>query len=301
MRAEVSGGVFRNLFYEAGRLAPVDLALALTLLDLLLRPVGDWTLRPFILIIAAFGLLIPGQLRNPALWLLLALLTGLRVVVDWPLPDNHAYLLFYWCLAISLALLSGNTPDCLALNARLLVGLVFAFATLWKLGLSTDYADGRFFRVTMLVDSRFEGFAQLVGGLTPEGFQELRGFVEQHVDGAFPDQGAVPEETSRFKWVARVTAWWNIVIDGAIAIAFLWPIGRGISTIRHSLLLFFCVTTFAIATVEGFGWLLIAMGVAQCSVERQTVRLLYLGTFGLIVFYREVPWAEQVFLPLFPG
>jgi len=43
------------------------------------------------------------------------------------------------------------------------------------------------------------------------------------------------------------------------------------------------------------------MGVAQCAPERQTTRLLYLACFGLIVFYREVPWAERIFLPLLAG
>ncbi len=47
--------------------------------------------------------------------------------------------------------------------------------------------------------------------------------------------------------------------------------------------------------MEGFGWLLIAMGVAQCEPERGKTHLIYLAVFGLILFYREVPWAEQLF------
>ena len=38
---------------------PIDLALRLTLLDLLLRPIGDWRIRPGILALAGAGLLIP--------------------------------------------------------------------------------------------------------------------------------------------------------------------------------------------------------------------------------------------------
>ena len=48
---------------------------------------------------------------------------------------------------------------------------------------------------------------------------------------------------------------------------------------------------YAVATVEGFGWLLICMGVAQCEPERRTTRWLYVGAFLLVLFYREVPWA----------
>ncbi len=145
----------------------VDLALRLTLLALLLRPIGNWMIRPLILSLAALGVVLPGLLRKPWLWLTLAVLTGLRVVLDWQLANNHAYLLCYWCLAISLALVSPDTHACLALNGRLLIGWAFAFATLWKLALSPDYLDGRFFRVMLLTDLRFASFAQLAGGLTP--------------------------------------------------------------------------------------------------------------------------------------
>ena len=142
-----------------------DLALRLTLLDLLLRPVGDWTVRPFILALAAIALLRVNWLRHPVLWLALATLTAIRVIVDWPLADNHAYLLSYWCLAASMALMSKDTGRVLAINGRFLIGLVFLFACIWKLAISDNYEDGTFFQVTMITDDRFAGFAQLAGGL----------------------------------------------------------------------------------------------------------------------------------------
>jgi len=46
----------------------LDLALRLTLLDLLLAPVGDWSVRPFTLAIAGAGLLLPGLHRSRAEW-----------------------------------------------------------------------------------------------------------------------------------------------------------------------------------------------------------------------------------------
>ncbi len=154
-----------------------DLALRLTLLDLLLRPVGDWSVRPFVLALAAAGLLVPGWLRRPGLWLLLTALTALRVILDWPLADNHAYLLGYWCLAVTLSLLVSEPEASLALNGRWLIGLVFAFATFAKV-LSPDYLDGTFFRVTLLTDPRFEGASLLLGGLTPEHLEEQRAALE---------------------------------------------------------------------------------------------------------------------------
>lgn len=33
-----------------------------------------------------------------------------------------------------------------------------------------------------------------------------------------------------------------------------------------------------------------AMGMAQCEAERNTIRNLYLACFFLILFYSEIPW-----------
>jgi len=270
----------------------VNLALRLTLLDILLRPIGNWVLQPLFLGIAAVGVALPGQLHRPPLWTVLSVLTALRVIINWPMADNHAYLLCYWCLAIVLALLSHDPRACLAFNGRLLIGLAFALATLWKVVLSPDYLDGRFFRVTMLTDVRFEGFAQLAGGVTLAQLESLRGFVTQHVDGQFLEALDTPLEPARFLWLARFMAWSTVLLEGAVAVAFLWPLEQGVSKGRDALLLLFCVTTYAIAPVEGFGWLLIAMGVSQCEPARRKTQLFYLVVFALILFYREVAWAE---------
>ncbi len=267
-----------------------DLALRLTLLDLLLRPVGDWSVRPFVLALAAAGLLVPGWLRRPGLWLLLTALTALRVILDWPLADNHAYLLGYWCLAVTLSLLLSDSEASLALNGRWLIGLVFAFATLAKV-LSPDYLDGTFFRVSLLTDPRFEGASLLLGGLTPEQLGQQRAALEQHVDGPALTPLEPPPRPARFEGLARLATLWTLALEGALALSFLWPLGRGPSRARHGVLLLFCATTYAVATVAGFGWLLLAMGVAQCEPERRGTRLLYLAVYALILAYREVPWA----------
>ena len=283
---------FRDVLRQVMEMDVVDLALRLTLVDLLLRPIGNWAIRPFILSLAAMGVILPGQLRKPGLWFVLTCLTSLRVVLDWPLPDNHAYLLCYWCFAVFLALVSQDAHTCLAFNGRLLIGWAFAFATLWKLVLSPDYLDGRFFRVTMLIDPRFEDFVQWAGGLTLDRLDALREFVSQHIDGQLFGPVETPREPARVVWLARALTLWTVSIEGVTALAFLWPVGQGVSRLRHLFLLSFCATTYAVATVEGFGWLLMAMGVAQCEPVRKRTRLFYLAIFGLVLFYREVPWAN---------
>ena len=271
-----------------GGVDPTDLALRLTLLTLLLRPVGAWSVRPLILALAALGLAVPRVLRRPELWAALAMLTGLRVVSDWTLADNHAYLLAYWCIAVTLALGAHDVAGCLALNARLLIGWAFAFAVLWKVALSPDYLDGRFFRVIMLTDARFAEFARLAGGLAADQFANLQASVqEQPLESA----GAVVEP-ARFLAVARIATLWTIAIEGAVALACLSPLGRGLSRFRDALLLCFCMTTYAVATVAGFGWLLLSMGMAQCDPQRRRTQLAYLAAYAVVIAYHELPLAQ---------
>lgn len=276
------------------QIGPVDLALRLTLLDLLLRPIGDWRLRPAILALAGAGLLIPSWLRRPLLWFALAGITAVRVCVDWPLADNHAYLISYWCLAAGISMIVKDTEACLALNARLLIGLAFAFAVLWKLVLSPDFMNGTFLRVTMLQDPRFGDWTLLSTGLSFDQLETHRAALERHLDSPPFEVEPGPELSMRFSRMAAATTFWTAGIELALAAAFLWWKGGALSGVRHALLIVFCVTTYAVATVDGFGWLLISMGVAQCDPRLVKTRILYCASFALILAYREVPWARLV-------
>ena len=268
----------------------MNLALRLTLLALLLRPVGSGALRPALLLLAGTGLVFPAVLRKPGLWLALAALTGWRVIADWPLADNHAYLLSYWCLAAGLALLCPDPPRALAWNGRALVGLVFVLATFWKL-LSPDYLDGRFFRVTLVEDARLASFAVHVGGLDPELLAERRAYLSLHADGPAVPVPDPPPEPARFRALALASASGTLALEAAVALAFLAPLGRYV-WLRHAVLLLFCGTTYAIAPVMGFGWLLLAMGVSQCEPDDRRIRAAYLAVFALLLLLLHAPWAR---------
>jgi hypothetical protein len=267
-----------------------DLALRLTLLLLLLAPVGGWEVRPFALLLAAAGLLSSALLRAPALWLLLVVLTGWRAISDWPMADNHAYLLGYWCLAV---LLSRWTPDpgaALARSAALLVGLSFAFATLWKLVLSPDYLDGTFFRVWLLTDPRFEDLALLVGGLTPSELDASRHFLqppptlgEEHLPALV--------EPAALRSAAAILTWTTLALEAGVALLFLTPAPPRWPWLRHAALLGFCAGAYAVAPVASFGWLLLAMGVATCPRGAIAWRGAYLACFALLVLHDAIPWA----------
>lgn len=273
-----------------GALDSADLALRLTLLGLVLHPVGHQFMRPWIFGVAGAGLLFPALLRQPTLWGALTLLTASRVALDWPLSDNHAYLLSYWCLAVTLSRFEKEPNRVLALNGRWLIALVFGFATLWKVLLAPDFVDGTFFRVTLLVDPRFEALTRLVGGLSVEQIDAARVALGRHSDGGALESVAAATPSVWLDQLAMAITGWTLAIEFAITVTFCWWQGRGPSKHREAFLILFCVSTYAIATVEGFGWLLIAMGVAQCDADRVRTRIAFLATFVLILFYREVSW-----------
>jgi hypothetical protein len=263
----------------------MTLALRLTLLALLLHPIASGWLRPGILALAAAGLVLPRLLQQPPLWLALAALTGFRALADWPLADNHAYLLSYWCLAAGLALLSPDPHRVLAGNGRTLLGLVFALAMFWKL-LSPDYLDGRFFRVALVEDLRLAPFATHVGGLDEATLAERRAYLALHADGPAVRVPEPPPEPARLRAVAHVASWATVALEAAVALAFLAPLVRR-AWLRDALLLLFCATTYAVAPVVSFGWLLLAMGVAQTAPEARRTRLAYLAVYALLLVVRQ--------------
>lgn len=273
-------------------LDPGDLARRLTLADLVLRPIGIGWLRPSVLALAVLGLVLPSLARRSGFWLALALLAAWRVLGTWPLADNHAYLLGYWCLALAIGSLDVDPRPALAWSGRVLIGLVFALAVLSKAS-SPDYLDGRFFRVTLVTDDRLAHFARLAGGLSAEELLDRRALLMEHADGAtVRDDATAWPESARFRAVAAAATFGSFGWEALVALAFLSPLGSALSRARDPLLIAFCAGTYLIAPVAGFGWLLIALGVAQTEVERWRTRAAYLAAFGLVFLYREIPWAR---------
>ena len=219
------------------------------------------------------------------------LLIAVRIAGDWPLSDNHIYLLAYWCLAIGLASAAPLPAAALARNSRLLIGLAFAFAVIWKAVLAPDFLDGRFFRVTLLTDPRFEDAAVLIGGLSRDQVRANREALAAVAEGAVPIEPPAIVETPQLRRLASVSTFGILFLESAVSIVMLLPTGLPTLALRHLLLLSFCAVTYAFAPVAGFGWLLLAMGLAQCQDEWTLLRVIYIGMFVLVLFYSEVPWA----------
>ena len=224
------------------------------------------------------------------MWSALALLVAIRIADDWPLADNHIYLLCYWVLAVALALRprSPELPRWLEPSAD---RPAFAFAVLWKVALSPDFIDGRFFRVTLLTDPRFGAAAQLVGGLSKASSMRTGEAVVPLPHGAELIDPPEVTEPPRLRAFATMSTWGIVALEALVAAMMLAP-ARRTGAWRHMVLLAFCGITYAFAPVAGFGWLLLVMGLAQVEDRQVWISRLYVVTFLVVLFYDQLPWTE---------
>lgn len=187
-------------------------------------------------------------------WLAQTTIAAILLILEWRWADDHLALAAYWYLAIALTVRLSRPLEALQLSAKALIGLTFVFAVAWKLR-SPDFANATFFEFTLLTDPRFAPVAELAG-------------VEP-VDLAFNRSVLLtgPEaselvSTENVEWVARALTVGTIVVEPAVAIAWLWP-GKAIRMARHLTLAVFCLMTYTIVPVVGFGFLLLTMGSSE--------------------------------------
>ena len=269
-----------------------DVVASMTLLLLLLAVDDFWYLRIPVTVLALAGLLYRPLSRHPAFWFAVSFFLILAHVRHWDQIYNHKYLMTYFCMALGISRAAENPDETLARNARLLIGLCFLFATVWK-ATSPDFLDGSFLHFTLLKDGRFETFARLFGGVPGDAFgfndravAELARFGNSATSVLLRDG---PGAAVLARWLAR----WCVLTDAAVALAFLWPGERGVARFRDGLLFLFLLTTYPIASVISFGWVLAAMGFAQVSRGRGGMRLLYLAAFAILPLY-NVPFGRIV-------
>jgi hypothetical protein len=267
----------------------MELALRLFLLALLLDSPLLWYQRVPLAIVCGLGLLLPSVLRDVRLWALITALTAWPLLWNWPFSDNHDYLRCFVALAVTLALGARSPERALQLSARLLLAGTFGFATLWKLGLSPDFVDGTFFRVTLLTDGRFADLAVLVGGASWETLDAFDGALRSVLAGAAGGWPGAFVEPPALRPLSLALTIFTGAIEAAITVAFLWP---RFASARNPLLILFALTTFAFATVRGFGWLLMTLGLMQCEPRARLARAGYVASFFVIEGYRQVPWTR---------
>lgn len=210
--------------------------------------------------ITSVAIAFPTAIQSRALWLSIGLALAPALVAHIYVTANHKILMLYWCIVISLA---ATSPPALAQNARMLVAIVFTFAVTWKVA-SPDYLSGDFMHYTLLTDVRFQTFGNYLDITTPATFRH------NVTELGLLKQGELPLATlaagSGDALAARVFTWGTLIMEAAIAAAFWIP---QLGPLRAYLMMCFAISTYSIAPVIGFAWLLLIMTYAA-SVNRPT-------------------------------
>lgn len=267
----------------------LDLVAPLTLVLLLLYPVGPEPVRVLLQLASVAGLVYRPLQRVSGYWLFLALAMATGCLVLWHDADNHKYLITYWCLALGLSCRADDTAKAVRINARLLIGLCFLFAVVWKLR-TPDFLTGEYYQFAMLTDDRLFSVGQLISGMSPEVYFQNQEAMDRLTAYSSSLDRVGLEGAAMLRPFSMVLVAWTLLVESWIFLSFLWPASSewGARS-RYASLLVFVATTYAAAHVGGYAWILVIMGLAQVRAVHASWRLVYLGGLALVILYQLGP------------
>lgn len=280
----------RGTLHVFDKSGTIDQAALLTLPLLILYVDDHWYIKIPIVIASLLGLFFSPLRNSSYLWFILACFMGAGVFYNWQAADNHKYLITYWCTAIFLTQFFNTGEHALKISARYLVGLAFLFAAIWKV-ITPDFLNGDFFEYTFLFDERFRDKLETFGLLHNEAskFNTLAREALVVYDSQFTTVDLLTSYP--LKILADTMVWWTMALEGLVTILFLLPAKYRITQWGDILLVVFLLTTYLIAPVIGFGWVIGTMAFTQCDKSRWKMRVVYLFTILFLQLYR-FPWAS---------
>lgn len=249
-------------------------------------------------VVAVVGLLAPVLRRRWWFWAVVGTiyLVGASNAAPWPEWDNHRFLQMYVLAALVLARVGPDPARHLRVAARLLLALVFVFATAWKVA-TPSFVDGSFFAHTLATDSRLAVVPEIAGlqdpGVTADNRAARRAWRDGSVD-LEPVEIAISDEV---RTLARTLTVATILLEGSVALAFVLPLRGRHQRWRDVILLVFVAATYPLAPVVSFGYTLIALGALQSHLPDRSRRWLYLGAFGFLVVLGQRGLLLEPFVP----
>ena len=275
----------------------IDIVGGLTLVVLLLTTQKTWGLQVALVPLVAAAVVDRRLVRAAAYWLAVLAVYAVGVAPSVLEIDNHEWLLGYWLLALALSRLLDEPAAGLATSARLLVGAAFAFAVLWK-ATTPEYLSGDAFHGFVVLDPRFAGLAAAASDLTLDDGDRARLVARALQVVGDADLGVALPDAPGVGRLAAVMTWWTLGIEAVVGACCLAPPRSALGRARHAALLAFLFTTYLLAPVLGFGWLLVAMGLAQAPLDRRpALGAAYAGAFVLVLARATMPlpWVLSFF------
>lgn len=261
-------------------------AYRLTAVALLLHGSSSWIVEIPITICCALFLLSSKLARSKTLWMVLSVLLVTGNGINLLEIDNHKFVFAYWTIGCCLSLYARDPAEFIQYTARVLVGLVFLFATIWKIA-GGEYHDGHFIHYTILTDSRVEWLCEYVGQLTDQQIEENREMCSLVKD--FPD--VVPASlhtTESLRSFSRILSFLTLAGEGSLALCLLLPWRRA-QEMGQLLLLGFIVVTYFFLPVIGFAFILAVLGTLQSRP----------GSIFFPMFLVSVMVVQFTYMPIF--
>ena len=228
--------------------------------------------------------------NSPALWLGIGVPLLALQLWRWEGLDDHIVLTSYWFCALGFALLSDDPARAVRTSARLLIGLTFACAAVWKIS-SSEYVSGSTFYDLLLTDRRFQPVAHLVGGIRDADLRGNVGVVTALRDAGTTDLAPHLISTSRAHALAIAMTWWTLVIEAVLAVAWLAGDRVSRSGSRLTLLIAFCMVTYLTVPVTAFAAVLLTMALAT-TVSGDRRRLWLIAGFAVLAAWAPV-WSAM--------
>ena len=262
------------------------MVLTLTLLtSLISSPRGTFTVAR---VVALGALLLVPWMVNDRRWRVGVLSVLLVLAAAGPLSsplldlDNHHFLKLYWLLALLLTGMASDPVAALRRSARWIIGLVFVFATVWKL-LVPDFVDGSLLTYLLATDGNMDGVLVAVGWHEADRtIENRREIVQLRHDPTVPLETTELDVPSRSAAAAPALAIATLLLEGAVALAYLLPLRGRWERLQEVSLFAFLLATYGLLPVFGFGGLLAAMGLAASGLRDRPAILVHLAMWATV-------------------
>jgi hypothetical protein len=279
-------GVLANLL----ELPRHELGLRLTLLLLLLHGAQTWDLDVSLSVLCGIAIVCTPLSRSTTMWLVISAALTWSNALHWNTIDNHKYLITYWCYVCALATTAGDPVRVMSVNARLMVGLAFALAVLWKL-VAGQYLDGSFLYFEFLAERRLGAACHMISDLTWDDLERNQRLLSQLSATLLPEMSIRLAGGEHLRRLTLAMSYWTLLIEGLVALAFLLPRSTRPGGLRDVFLMVFIGTTYFLLPVAGFAFVLTLLGLMQC--DRPAFRKLYLVLFVGVQLV-QVPWIPWI-------
>jgi hypothetical protein len=278
----------------------VTQCLRMAAIAILLGAANPWYVSAPIGALTAGALVSVRLARSWIVWSAIAVFLFGYLLLDWAQADNHRYLFAYTAMLVALALERNCRPrNIIVPGSAYLIGLSMLFATFQKLT-SATYVSTDFFRYTLLTDERFANLVHAFSGVSQEQLFENREAQQRLLSMNTSLASTIPVRGwTQVGPLATFLTVWTATVEVLIGACFMLNRLGGLLTWGHGLLLLFIISTYPVATVPGFAWILCSLG-AMATLEHPQGRLIRRGYIlcFLTVFAFTLP-VKELLLTIF--